>query len=138
MPIDSLVSSIRHVLWEICVFQRSELSEGPHVWHSPKATPSFIPHNSQLSHLIEVSLSILKPIHGKLPFAYYLNLVAFSSYGQEASSTLEVLCQYQVYLGPFTNMIGVPGLTLGSLVLQALPKERCATTRESWCWWGLC
>jgi hypothetical protein len=58
----------------------------------PKAVSSSFFHNSQLSHPIVVSLSILEPGCGELLFVHHLNHVAFCLYRQEAFLTLEVPC----------------------------------------------
>jgi hypothetical protein len=40
--IDSLVSTIKYILREICLCKRWGLLEGPYIRHCPKVAPSFI------------------------------------------------------------------------------------------------
>jgi hypothetical protein len=94
MLTDSLVSPFGQLPRKICLFQGLGLLEGLCVQRCPKVAPSSFLHNSQLPLPTEVSLSILEPSCGELSFAYYLNPVALSLYGQEVSSTLGVHGQY--------------------------------------------
>jgi hypothetical protein len=73
---DSLISPIRHVSREICLFQVSGFLEGPYVQNCPKVAPSSIPHNSQLPPFPEMSLSSLESGRGELPLAHHLNPMA--------------------------------------------------------------
>jgi hypothetical protein len=73
MPIDSLVFPIEHVLKEVYLSRGSGLPVGPYIRRCPKAVPSSILHNSQLPPPTTVSLSILDPGCGELPFAHHLN-----------------------------------------------------------------
>jgi hypothetical protein len=62
-------------------FSKVKTLKGSMCQHCPKAIPSSIPHNYQLSPSIEVSLCILKLGCGELPFAHHINLVASSFHG---------------------------------------------------------
>jgi hypothetical protein len=60
---------------------RVGLPEGLCIRHCPKATPSFVPHKSQLTPPTQVILSILESSHGELPLAHHFNPVIPSFHG---------------------------------------------------------
>jgi hypothetical protein len=69
---------MEHISRKICLSQGSGPIEGPYVRHCPKATPSSIPHNSQLPSPSNVSLSIIESGPSELSLAHHLNPVALS------------------------------------------------------------